>query len=349
MNQKKTGIVKDERYLNHFPGFGHVESPERLKAIYARLDEEDATGLYRTIEPMPASMKELEWNHTRKYVERIKATDGKELAHLDPDTSTSKDSWQAAILAAGGILKAMELIHNGEIKNAIALVRPPGHHAERDKAMGFCLFNNVAIGAYYAKNVLGLKRILIVDWDLHHGNGTQNSFYEDKEVLYISTHQFPHYPGTGRLDQTGTGHGVGYTVNIPLYPGAGDEVYAAIFRRIIIPIAKAYSPEFILVSAGFDTYYQDPLGGMRCTEKGFAYFTRCLLDIAEECCQGRAIFCLEGGYSLKGLRDGVYSMLRECAGESILTNKELGAFDNADPDPEMIENILRVQQKFWPV
>ncbi|MGC9022559.1 MAG: histone deacetylase family protein, partial [Dissulfurimicrobium sp.] len=187
--KKTIGVVRDQRFLEHIPGLGHIESPERLKAVYERLDKGDAKGLYQTIAPRMAIKDELAWNHNKGYIERIEETQFHNFTQLDPDTITSNGSWQAACLAVGGVFSLLDAIFSGKFSSGLALVRPPGHHAERGKAMGFCLFNNVALGAHYARKVLGLKRVLIVDWDLHHGNGTQDSFYHDPNILYFSSHQ----------------------------------------------------------------------------------------------------------------------------------------------------------------
>jgi len=344
----KTGVVRDTRYLEHIPGPGHIESPSRLEAIYRRLDQPDAVSLYAVIPPRPATREELAWNHTPDYVERIARTAGKEFVFLDPDTGTSPGSWTAACLAVGGVFALMDAIMREEIPNGLALVRPPGHHAERDHAMGFCLFNNVALGAHYARRVLGLARVLIVDWDLHHGNGTQSSFYRDPSVLYISTHQYPHYPGSGRIEQTGEDEGKGFTINIPLSAGMGDADYSAVFSQIVDPVARAFEPEFILVSAGFDIYAGDPLGGMRVTEEGFAVLARSLLDAARDCCRGRIVFCLEGGYSLKGLADGVRAVLGECSGRR-RTGPEISFPPPTAAAMRIIDRVKEAHQGLWPV
>ena len=342
-----TGVVRDERYLEHDPGPSHVESPQRLRVIYDRIDATSLADELIRIEPREATKEELAWNHTINYIERIEATAGKPVSYLDPDTSTSPGSYLAAILAVGGLFNAIDSVMEGEIQNGFALVRPPGHHAERDHAMGFCLFNNVALGAHYLIKEYGAKKVLIMDWDLHHGNGTQHSFYSDPQVLYISTHQYPYYPGTGSVDQVGEGAGEGFTVNIPLSAGMEDIDYAAVFNRVIAPIGSAFSPDFILVSAGFDTYMADPLGGMKLTEMGFAYQAKVLLELAKKVCKGRILFCLEGGYSLKGLADGVEAVLYECLGESILNEETLGFFKNANKGPAIIDKVLEVQKRYW--
>lgn len=344
-----TLVVRDPRYLEHDPGFGHPESPDRLKVIYERLDYDDVQGLFKYIVPRSAGRDELLWNHTCDYIDRIGKTAFRDFYRLDPDTSTSAGSWKAACLAVGGVFAAMDEIAGPVARNGFALVRPPGHHAEKDCAKGFCIFNNVALGAHYARRVLGCERVLIVDWDLHHGNGTQHSFYDDSSVLYFSTHQYPYYPGSGKADQTGRGNGKGFTVNVPLGPGAGDEDFAAIFNRLLLPIGKTFSPDFILVSAGFDIYRDDPLGGMKVTANGFAYMSKILLNLADMCCNGRILFCLEGGYNFKGLRDGVLAVLNECKGMAALDNDALSPLHNPGPGPRIIEHVIDIHKDYWPI
>lgn len=308
----KTGVVMSSVYLNHIPDCGHIESPRRLKAIYERLAQNDAKGLYTELTPRPACIEELAWNHTLPYIESIRHTSRRNLTQLDSDTLASSGSWEAACLAVGGVFTALDAIAQGRVANALVLVRPPGHHAERDHAMGFCLFNNLALGAYYARNRLNWSKIAIVDWDLHHGNGTQHSFYDKNWVLYCSTHQYPYYPGSGASSETGEGEGKGFTLNVPMQAGVGDAEYIQVFEKVLSSAISEFCPNVILVSAGFDIHYSDPLGGMRVTEQGFASLARILLKLARRLCHGRIVFCLEGGYNLKALAEGVYAVLKEC-------------------------------------
>ena len=342
-----TIVVRDTRYLEHDQGPGHPESPDRLKVIYEGLDREDMQGLFKTVVPRQAGRDELAWNHTGDYIDEVAKTAGRDFYRLDPDTATSAGSWEAACLAVGGVFAAMDAIAGPDAQNGFALVRPPGHHAEIDRAMGFCIFNNVALGAHYARQVLGCERILIVDWDVHHGNGTQHSFYNDAGVLYFSTHRFPYYPGTGRVEEIGEGQGKGFTINVPLGPGAGDDDFAAIFNRLLVPVGKSFAPDFILVSAGFDIYQNDPLGGMSVTVQGFGYLSRVLINLAESCCQGRILFCLEGGYDLTGLRDGVLAVLMECKGMSTLDRDTVLRLDEPRPGPGIIERVIDIHKDFW--
>jgi len=310
----KTAILKSDIFLEHDPGFAHVENPSRLEVIYDGL--KSLSGLDNLHFPVtePATRADLLRVHASEHVDRIAATSGKPYDFLDSDTATSANSYAAACLAAGAVIGAARLVAEGSAANAFALVRPPGHHAERGYAKGFCLFNNIAVAAAFALSELGLKRILIVDWDLHHGNGTQNAFYQTDQVLYFSTHMYPYYPGSGELRELGSGRGEGYTVNVPLSGGMNDLAYATIFNEVLAPIARQYKPQMIMVSAGYDIYYGDPLGTMAVTEVGFAYLTKVVKNLAAELCEGRLLLSLEGGYNLTGLRDGVLATLGELAG-----------------------------------
>ncbi len=340
----KTGIVKDNRYMEHDMGPFHVETPKRIEAIYRMIDAEIEFPV-SLIEARAAAEEELALIHTADHISRVKSTAGKDHVQLDPDTATSARSWEVGCLAAGGVLEAADAIMGGKIQNGFALVRPPGHHAEASRAMGFCLFNNIAIGAAYLLKKHGLKRILVVDWDLHHGNGTQHSFYDSDQVLYFSTHQFPFYPGSGHWSETGEGDGEGFTVNVPLRAGKTDGDYLYIFRNILRPIASEYKPEFILVSAGFDIYEGDPLGGMQVTRQGFAALAAELIDQAEESSRQRILFALEGGYSLQGLRDGVEQVLYQLAGKApkpaIESALSPGAAGELDP-------VIQSHKERWP-
>ncbi len=342
----KTGIVKDWRYLEHRMGDYHPESPLRLRAIYEMLEKEKAFDSYPLIEPRPATDEEIEYVHTQDYLEQIKDTAGRERVYLDPDTSTSPRSHEIARLAAGGVLEAADRIMDGRIQNAFALVRPPGHHAEATTARGFCIFNNIAIAAEHLIRKHGLTRLLIVDWDLHHGNGTQHSFESRRDVLYFSTHQFPHYPGTGFWNEVGSGPGVGYTVNVPLSPGKTDDDFLFIFHRLLFPIARKYRPEFILVSAGFDIFAGDPLGGMMATAAGVGALTAGLMSLAAETAETRLLLTLEGGYVLGGLEGGVKRVLQVLGAQERpkVSEPEIRASVARELAP-----VFKVQGQFWPV
>ena len=344
-----TGIVKDYRYLRHETGHYHPESPKRLESIYKMLESPEMAGKFVEVKPRFALDEELEMIHKRSYVKMIAQSAGKDHTYLDPDTEASAESYDVAKLAVGGFLNAVDGIVKGELRNAFAFVRPPGHHAEADRAAGFCIFNNVAIGAMHAIRQHGMKRVLIVDWDLHHGNGTQHSFYEDPRVLYFSTHQYPYYPGTGGLQEIGRGDGLGYTVNVPLRAGPGDAEYLRIFRRVLQPLAFDYMPEIVLLSAGFDIYFRDPLGGMKVTPSGFGMLARVLMDIADECCGGKFAAVLEGGYHLGGLTEGIKVVLDEMSSATRVTEADLRRHESeADASiNRTIESVIGQIKPYW--
>jgi acetoin utilization deacetylase AcuC-like enzyme len=339
-------IIKDDRYLEHNPGEGHPESPNRLRVIHDLIDKE--FGSLPLIPPRLATESELALVHDPVYIQTVAKTAGKHFSRLDPDTGLSARSYEIARLAAGGLLQAIDALVNPKSKirnpkSIFAFVRPPGHHAEQAQGMGFCLFNNIAIAAEYAKEKYGLKRILIVDWDLHHGNGTQHTFYRDPGVLFFSSHQYPYYPGTGGFEEVGSGDGEGFTVNAPFPTGFGDAEYIHVYSRILRPIALEYRPELILVSAGFDTFIQDPLGGMKVTGHGFGELARIVQDISRKTCPGRILLTLEGGYNPEGLRNGVRAVLLTLLGEqnppAVLTPSPVAEL--------VIERINKVHRKYW--
>ncbi len=316
---RKTAVYRDHLFLEHEPGFGHVESPDRLRVIYDELDKKETGNHFIYPGFDPASLETIALNHSPQLVKRVAETSGQSHDYLDADTQTSPRSFEAACLAAGSVIDGIKRICDREVDNAFCLVRPPGHHAEYNRSMGFCLFNNVAVAAHWAIENLGLERICIVDWDLHHGNGTQRSFYDSRKVVYLSTHQYPYYPGTGSVGETGEGDGEGYTINVPLPGGQGDKDYIHIFQNIFVPVIQEYRPELILISCGFDIYDGDPLGSMGVTAAGFAAMTRILMNTAEELCSGRLLVTLEGGYNLTGMKDGALAVLTELYGGIINT------------------------------
>jgi acetoin utilization deacetylase AcuC-like enzyme len=301
------------------------------------------------LDPRSATKEEILLVHTERHFDEIMETRGEEQTYVDSDTVTSPESADTALLAVGSVLVAVDAVLNGELANAFALVRPPGHHAKPDKAMGFCLFNNVAVGARHALRKRNLKRVLIVDFDLHHGNGTQKAFYTSPEVLYISTHQWPHYPGTGALDEIGRDSGEGFTLNVPMPAGLGDAEYVAVFKEIIAPVGREFAPELVLVSAGFDAYYQDPLGSMGLTERGYAAITREILSIAEASCGGRAVFALEGGYHLLGVEKSIVSVLEVMKGFATGA-EDFEPASRAKYDQQakpLMDALRRTHQGFW--
>jgi acetoin utilization deacetylase AcuC-like enzyme/formylglycine-generating enzyme required for sulfatase activity len=307
----KTGFVYDDIYLKHMTTPGHPERSERLVAIMENLN---AKGIYSDlvyIEPNAASLEWIKTVHDEEYIARVEESCGNGTVYLDsPDVPISRRSYEVALMAAGGVLNAVDAVMDGAADNAFCSVRPPGHHALEDRAMGFCIFNNVAIAARYIQQKYGLKNILIVDWDIHHGNGTQAEFYDDPNVLYFSVHQYPFYPGSGTEAEKGIGAGLNYTINVPLPAGSGDDVYIAAFKEKLRPAALAFSPDFVLISAGFDAHEDDLLGQMAVTADGFAQMTEIVKGIADKCCQGRLVATLEGGYHLDGLAESVEAHIR---------------------------------------
>ena len=302
----KTGLVYDPRYLDHDMGAGHPESPNRLRAIMQQLGQSGTAARLTKIEPREAEDEWITQIHTPSYLAMLKShapTNGR--VSLDPDTSMSPGSLTAAYLAAGGALAAVDAIMSRQVDHVFCAVRPPGHHAEAERAMGFCLFNNVAIATRYVQKKHGLKRVLIVDWDVHHGNGTQHSFEDDPSVLFFSTHQYPHYPGTGRMTERGKGAGEGFTINVPMEAGEGDEAYCAVFQKSLVPEADNFKPDFVVISAGFDAHKDDPLASMGLTEEGYAVLTDIVADIAKRHAGGRILSSLEGGYNLTALAASV--------------------------------------------
>jgi len=307
----KTALVYDDIYLEHKTTPGHPESPQRLVAITARLKENGLYSKLLKLSPKPVPSEWLTTVHSPEYIQRVKRSCENNAGYLDSmDVPISAKSYEAALVAAGGVLSAIDAVIEKKATNAFCAIRPPGHHALKDKAMGFCIFNNVAVGARYIQKKHNLSDILIVDWDVHHGNGTQATYYEDPSVLYFSTHRYPFYPGTGSEAEKGDGRGLNYNINVPLPIGSGDADFVKAFKEKLEPAALAFSPDFVLISAGFDAHKDDLLGGMKVTAEGFAQLTQIVKEISEKCCQGRLVSVLEGGYGLEGLADSVEAHIR---------------------------------------
>lgn len=301
MSSHKTAFIYSDTYLEHDQGPGHPERPERLSVIVAALKSDGLLKKLLRPDPSPAELKWLASIHDGDYIERVRQACERAPINLGPDTAVSRGSFDAAVLAAGGVMVAVDAVMEGKVRNAFCAIRPPGHHATRDGAMGFCIFNNVAIAARYIQGKYGLKRVLIVDWDAHHGNGTQDAFYEDQTVLYFSIHQYPYYPGSGAAGERGKGNGEGFTINVPLKAGSGDTECVAAFRETLLPAAEEFKPDFVLISAGFDTHEDDPLTDLSVTEAGFVRMTEIVKGIAESYCDGRLVSVLEGGYGLQAV------------------------------------------------
>jgi acetoin utilization deacetylase AcuC-like enzyme len=302
MAKMKTGYVWEDDYTLHEMGYGHPESPRRLISIKDILDGNGVGRDIGKLEARNATEEELAYIHDENYIKRIAETAGRPVTHLDPDTQTNAYTWDAARLAAGGTIVCAQEVMEGRMSNAFALVRPPGHHAERGRAMGFCFFNNAAIAAEWLLKKAGLERVAIVDFDVHHGNGTQHAFYKRPDVFFASVHRDNFYPGTGFADEKGEGEGREATLNVPLSAGADDDDYRRAIEGTIMPAVERFSPQFIIASAGYDSHVTDPIGGMRVTTNGYRRIMRDLLDLAEATCDGKLIAVLEGGYDLKGLR-----------------------------------------------
>ena len=306
----RVGLVTHSAYLDHVMGRQHPESPERLLAILAKLESSGTISKLTRINPRKAENEWITRVHDPAYVQQLEARAPRTgSVSLDADTAMSPGSWPAALLAAGGAMAAVDAIMDHEVDQVFCAVRPPGHHAEANRAMGFCLLNTVAIATRYIQERHGLMRVLIIDWDVHHGNGTQHVFEDDASVLFFSTHQYPHYPGTGSDKERGRGPGEGMTINVPMSSGQGPDDYREIFETVLVPAADAFQPEFIVISAGFDAHQDDPLASMAMTDEGYGELARLVSGIANRHCDGRIVACLEGGYHLRALAASVEQTL----------------------------------------
>lgn len=298
----KTAVVYDPHYKDHDPGFGHPEKPERCNAVIEGIKSAVPVKRVAFIKPRMATQEEIELCHAHEYAETARRDIMGGYGSLSTgDTDVCAGSFDIALLAAGGCIAAVDAVMTGKVRNAFCAVRPPGHHATRDRGMGFCIFNNIAIAARYAQKRRGIGKVLIADWDVHHGNGTQDIFYEDPSVFYFSTHQWPCYPGTGTADETGTGKGKGYTMNCPVAPGSGREEIVGAFRDNLVPAMEKFRPEFVMISAGFDARAGDRIGSLLLKDEDFGELTRIVMEIADKYAGGRIVSALEGGYTLPGL------------------------------------------------
>ncbi|MGD8967761.1 MAG: histone deacetylase [Anaerolineae bacterium] len=311
-----TAYVYHPVYLEHNQP-SHPENARRLERILSTLEEQGILGRVRLLDPRPATEDELLRVHTERLIASVRHVAERGGGHMDMDTYVSPRSFEAALMAAGGVIRAVEGVLSGEIANAFALVRPPGHHATAGRAMGFCLFNNIAVAARAALAEGGIERVFITDFDVHHGNGTQDIFADDPDVFYFSTHQYPYYPGTGAMRDVGHAAGAGTVLNVPLPTRVGDQGYARVFSELVWPLAERFNPDLVLVSAGYDGHWIDPLAHMNLSLAGYAHVQRELVRMADQLCEGRIVFALEGGYQLDALAYGVsnafYAMLGEDA------------------------------------
>jgi len=307
----RTGFVYHPDYLKHDPGAWHPERPERLTAIVDGLKNSGFWEKLVHLNPVhAATVEQVEYVHHKDYVEALREFCARGGGLMDLDTGVSHDSFDVALLAVGGVIKAIDAVMAGEVQNAFCAVRPPGHHAFPQRGKGFCIFNNVAIGARYLQKEHNLEKILIVDWDIHHGDGTHYFFYDDPSVLYFSIHEYPFYPGTGRSYETGSRKGAGYTLNVPVPFGTGVREYVDAFQRKLKPAALDFKPDFVLISAGFDAHKDDPLSGISLTSDAYGQFTDIVKEIADQTCGGKIVSSLEGGYNLRVLSECVLEHLR---------------------------------------
>ena len=334
----------DRRYLEHLNPEGHPERAARIENLLSLEELLVGAGVSALASDRHATDEELLRVHTSDHLERIETTAGDVYTMLDPDTHTSPRSSEIARLGAGALLHMVDAIVAGAPAKGFAAIRPPGHHAESDRPMGFCLYNNVAVAAAHILEHHGLERVLIVDYDVHHGNGTQQIFYRDPRVLYASLHQFPFYPGTGSVEETGEGDGCGCTVNVPLPGGCTDGDYLDAFERVVLPAAREFDPGFVLISAGYDAHARDPLGGMRLTAAGFDAMTSALCKVADDHCAGRMAAVLEGGYNTDALRDAVEVTVRRMhAGGAATTD----GFASTPPGTAAVAAAAASASAFW--
>ncbi len=340
---RDTGYVYDPIFLKHTQP-GHPEGAQRLEAI---LQELESSGLLASLQQIPsraATIEELSYVHPASHIEKIQAISQRGGGYLDPDTYTTPETYDAAAMAAGSLLDLTLAVVDGQVENGFAFVRPPGHHATRTRAMGFCIFSNVALAAKAAQMQRDLERIAIVDFDVHHGNGTQDVFEDDPSVLYASTHQYPHYPGTGRMDEIGRGEGTGTIINIPLSAGVGDEGFKKMYRDVLVPVVQRFQPQLLMVSAGYDCHWNDPLAGLGLSLTGMTWVAQTLVKLAEELCEGKIVFALEGGYNLDVLRAGAANSVKVLMGRDDLVDP-FGVSPRREPDlAEYLETLKQIHR-----
>ncbi len=348
---RSTALFYDPIFLEHDTGFGHPERAERLTSVLAALHENALTDILDMRGPLPAAISDIELVHPRGYIEGVKRIAESGGGYLDMDTALSSRTYDAALKAAGASVQAVDGIFMGDFDNAFCLVRPPGHHAEPSKGMGFCIFNNIAIACRYAMREYEVERVMVIDWDAHHGNGVQDTFYEDPRLLYVSFHQYPHYPGSGGSGEVGRSEGTGYTVNFPFPAGTGEEAFLAAMEQVVIPIARAYEPQMVAIAAGYDGHYADPLCSLRLTGMSFFKIASLVQEIAQEHAGGRLLATLEGGYGLAGIAGAVSNTLCSFLGKDPVVD------DSAEgPGGTRHERAMAVlaetgqnHSRYWPI
>jgi acetoin utilization deacetylase AcuC-like enzyme len=335
---RHSAVLVDPRFREHDPGAGHPERPDRVAVLEDLVDGWNGAALER-IAPRAASDEEILAIHSGGLLETVRATQGRR-CRIDADTATSARSYEVALLAAGGLIELVDAVATRAYRNGFAFVRPPGHHATATQAMGFCFFNNAAVAAQHLRAKHGYQRVAIVDWDLHHGNGTEAIFYEDPGVLYVSLHQYPYYPGTGAASDVGRGAGAGFNVNVPFSAGVGDAGFLLAFEQVIEPVLRQYAPQFVLVSAGFDAHHRDPLGSLQVTEHGYREMARRLLALADEVAGGRFAAVLEGGYDLDAIRDSTEAVLSAMS-------SPLERSSSLEVTSDALEPLKRLLRPYW--
>ncbi len=337
-----TAYVTHEDYRLHTLDY-HPENAKRIERIWEVFRQAGMDNRLKPITPLAATSEQLLLIHDEHLVERVRQAAERGGGMLDPDTYVVPTTYDVALLSAGGAITAVDAILSGEAHNALAAVRPPGHHATPHRSMGFCLFNNIAIAARHAQQAYGdIGRVMIVDYDVHHGNGTQEVFYSDPSVLYASTHQYPFYPGTGAVEETGAGAGRGTTVNMPLRAGTGNAGFRLLYERVLWPVARRFKPDLVLVSAGFDAHWADPLAMLQLDLEGYAYLTRELIRMANELCEGRIAFMLEGGYNLEAVSYGMLNVAYALQGDDTVADP-LGRADRPSRGTEdLVEQLMEI-------
>jgi acetoin utilization deacetylase AcuC-like enzyme len=340
-----TAYLVDDRFLLH-DDLDHPENAQRVRAIVEALQTSGLQDELTHLEGRYATIDEVSAVHHRRMLERIERMAMFGGGWLNPDTYLVPESWDVALFAAGTVARAVEAVVSGEVDRAFALVRPPGHHATPSTAMGFCLVNNVAVAAHIARSKLGLQRVAIIDWDTHHGNGTQDIFYDEPHVLYVSSHTYPFYPGTGHWRELGAGAGKGTTLNIPLPPYTGDIAFVRVYEELVLRAVRRFDPQLILVSAGYDCHWADPLAPMRMSVAGYTALAQMITDLADEVCDGRLVLALEGGYDLQALAACVLATLHVLQGCPELARDPLGQQPEASHD---LESLIANLQRFHPL